>query len=509
MTSPANRALSLPEHLTKVFTAEADRAALVFPEAQYSYREILEGIQRAAGWYHRKGVRPGDRIAIQMVPTVESILHYLASLFYGTILVPLNPRYTAEETRYFLEDADARLFLCQKAGASPGHPARWKAFLRSPGRDLPECEQEELDVAFFSGKSPSTVVTERSRDEIALLCYTSGTTGKPKGAMITQGNLSTMAASLHEAWEWSRHDVLLHTLPLFHVHGLLVALQGALYAGARTVLLPRFNPGEVLDRLGRKTITVFMGVPTLYRRLVSIDRSHEPSLGNMRLFVSGSAPLAPEVFHAFRARFGHTVLERYGMTEAGMVLSNPLDGDRRPGSVGSPLPGVSVRIVDPETNADVSCGETGELLIRSGSVCKGYWNRPEATKQAFTDEGWLRSGDMARQDADGYITLVGRRKELIITGGFNVYPKEVENVLERHPAVGEAAVFGMPDSDLGEQVCAAVVPEGTVGLTEEELIRFCKGSLTSYKCPRTIRFLDDLPRNPMGKVVKEQLKSNT
>ncbi len=189
-----------------------------------------------------------------------------------------------------------------------------------------------------------------------------------------------------------------------------------------------------------------------------------------------------------------------------MVLSNPLVGDRRPGSVGSPLPGVSVRIVDPKTNADVSSGETGELLIRSGSVCKGYWNLPEATEQAFTGEGWLRSGDMAREDADGYITLVGRRKELIITGGFNVYPKEVENVLERHPGVGEAAVFGMQDSDLGERVCAAVIPEGTETPTEEDLIRFCKASLTSYKCPRTIRFMDDLPRNPMGKVVKERLK---
>jgi malonyl-CoA/methylmalonyl-CoA synthetase len=506
MSAPAGKALSLPEHLTKVFTAEGDRIALVFPEAQYRYREILEGTRRVAAWYHRKGLRPGDRIAVHMVPTVESVLHYLASLFYGTVLVPLNPRYTEEETRYFLEDADARLFLYWKTGASPGHPAGWKALFRSPGEDRQACQQANLDAVFFEKQPYFTIEDRRNPDEIALLCYTSGTTGKPKGAMITQGNLAAMAASLHEAWGWSERDVLLHTLPLFHVHGLLVALQGALYAGARTEILPRFDPGEVLDRLGRRTVTVFMGVPTLYRRLVSTDRPNEPCLDNMRLFVSGSAPLAPEVFHAFRARFGHTVLERYGMTEAGMVLSNPLDGDRRPGSVGFPLPGVSVRIVDPKTNADVSSDETGELLIRSESVCKGYWNRPEATKQAFTGEGWLRSGDMAREDAGGYITLVGRLKELIITGGFNVYPKEVENVLERHPAVGEAAVFGMPNSDLGEQVCAAVVPKGTQRPSEEDLIRFCKVSLTSYKCPRTIRFLDDLPRSPMGKVVKERLK---
>jgi malonyl-CoA/methylmalonyl-CoA synthetase len=226
----------------------------------------------------------------------------------------------------------------------------------------------------------------------------------------------------------------------------------------------------------------------------------------VRLFISGSAPLASEVFHAFRNRFGHTVLERYGMTEAGMVLSNPLDGDRRPGSVGLPLPGVSVRLVDPETNEEVSSGQVGELLIRSGSVCKGYWRRPEATKEAFTRDGWLRSGDMARQDEDGYFTLVARRKEIIISGGFNVYPKEVETVLERHPGVSEAAVFGVPDRDLGEQVQAAIVRAGNETITEEDLIRFCKTSLTSYKCPRKIRFLEDLPRNPMGKVVKEMLR---
>jgi len=216
--------------------------------------------------------------------------------------------------------------------------------------------------------------------------------------------------------------------------------------------------------------------------------------------------LPPDLFHAFRERFGHTLLERYGMTEAGMVLSNPLEGERRPGSVGLPLPGVSVRVVDPETCADVPGGETGELLIRSGSVCRGYWKRPDATAEAFTDQGWLRSGDMARQDEQGYFTLVARRKEIVITGGFNVYPKEVENVLERHPAVSEAAVFGMPDRDLGERVCAAVVPRGTETPNEEDLISFCKTFLTSYKCPRSIRFLDDLPRNPMGKVVKERLK---
>jgi malonyl-CoA/methylmalonyl-CoA synthetase len=324
--------------------------------------------------------------------------------------------------------------------------------------------------------------------------------------MITQANLSAMAASLHEAWGWTDRDVLLHALPLFHVHGLFVALQGALYAGARAVLLPSFEPERVLERLSQGDCTIFMGVPTMYHRLLSASLPEGHSLSHMRLFVSGSAPLSPEVFEGFQSRFGHTILERYGMTEAGMVLSNPLEGERRPGSVGFPLPGVSVRIVDPETDADVTPGEAGELLIHSGGVCKGYWKRPDASREAFTTGGWLRSGDMARQDEEGYFYLVGRSKEIIICGGFNVYPKEVENVLERHPGVSEAAVFGMPHTDLGEQVCAVVVPAGTESLSEEGLIRFAKDSLASYKCPRAVHILDTLPRNPMGKVVKEELK---
>ena len=368
MKAPDTQRISLPEHLAKVFNSQRDRSALVFPEAHYSYGDILEGALRTAGWYRRQGVRPGDRIAIHMVSGLDSILCYLASLFYGTILVPLNPRYTEEETLYFLEDAEARLFLCRFGGTSSGKPGGWKVLLRSPGGGLRETETGEFLSSILGDSPPCGANAPKGPDETALLCYTSGTTGRPKGAMITHGNLASMAASLHEAWGWSTRDILLHALPLFHVHGLLVALQGALYAGARTVLLPGFEAQEILDRLRRERATLFMGVPTMYRRLVSLDDSVAPSLSDIRLFVSGSAPLAPEVFHAFRARFGHTVLERYGMTEAGMVLSNPLDGDRRPGSVGLPLPGVSVRIVDPETGEDVSSGEAGELLIRSGSV---------------------------------------------------------------------------------------------------------------------------------------------
>jgi len=497
----------LPEHLFEVFSARRDRVALDLPKALYRYRDLLEGIERTVGWFQQHDLRPGDRICVHMAPAIESVLCCLASLFYGTILVPLNPRYTGEETRYFLDDAGARLFLCQTGGPGSRQEPGWKVLLRSDQGTLREAVQDGSLMAALQGSPPSRIAPRRNPDEVGALCYTSGTTGKPKGAMITQANLSAMAGSLHEAWGWSDRDVLLHALPLFHVHGLFVALQGALYAGARAVLLPSFEPEGVLERLSRGDCTLFMGVPTMYHRLLSASLLQGHSLSHVRLFVSGSAPLSPEVFHGFRSRVGHTILERYGMTEAGMVLSNPLEGERRPGSVGFPLPGVSVRIVDPETESDVTPGETGELLIRSGSVCKGYWKRPDASREAFTAGGWLRSGDLARQDKDGYFYLVGRRKEIIISGGFNVYPKEVENVLERHPGVREAAVFGMPHSDLGEQVFAAVVPEGTEALTEEGLIRFTKEFLASYKCPRKFHFLDALPRNPMGKVVKEALKT--
>jgi malonyl-CoA/methylmalonyl-CoA synthetase len=507
MNTPFQQTLCLTEHLLDVFLTRKDRVALDFPKAQYRYGDLREGIERTVGWFRKQGLRPGDRICVHMVPTPESVLCYLASLFYGAILVPLNPRYTGEETRYFLDDTESRLFLGQTGSPTSAQPPAWKVLLRSEGGTLREAVQDGSLLAALEDSPPSRIAPRRNPDEVAALCYTSGTTGKPKGAVITQVNLSAMAASLHEAWGWTDRDVLLHALPLFHVHGLFVALQGALFAGARAVLLPSFEAEGVLERLSQGDCTLFMGVPTMYHRLLSASLSQGCSLSHMRLFVSGSAPLSPEVFKGFQSQVGHTILERYGMTEAGMVLSNPLEGERRPGSVGFPLPGVSVRIVDSETGAEVTPGETGELIIRSRSVCKGYWKRSDASREAFTAGGWLRSGDLARQHEDGYFYLVGRSKEIIISGGFNVYPKEVEDVLARHPGVRESAVFGMPHTDLGEQVCAAVVAEGKEALTEEGLIRFAKDLLASYKCPRRVHFLEALPRNPMGKVVKETLKT--
>lgn len=500
----------LPDHFTKIFSSLRDRTALTMNECELTYRELDEGVRKTVGWLQHRGIRPGDRIAVHMTCLPETVFLYLANLFLGTVLVPLNPRYTDREIRYFLEDSGSILFFRRVEKNEPGAEGEWHILQISETHSPPNGEYRLLEkvksfLTLLEGVPHGPYTSDPEPDQAALLCYTSGTTGKPKAAVITQENLAALCSSLYEAWGWNERDVLLHALPLFHVHGLLVALQGALYAGARTVLLPRFDPSAVLQRLAQDEGTLFMGVPTMYNRLLSSCPAQGVQLPCMRLFVSGSAPLSVETFKTFEQRFGHTILERYGMTEAGMVLSNPLHGVRKPGSVGFPLPGVSIRIVDPDTNRDVEPGSTGELLIRSPSVCKGYWRRSDKDPETFLPGGWLRSGDLARQDEEGFIHLAGRKKELVITGGFNVYPREVEEALEQHPAVREAAVFGLPDEDLGERVWAAVVPEKKGAVNEAELIRFCKSLLTSYKCPRGIRFMERLPRNTMGKIVKADL----
>ncbi len=337
----------------------------------------------------------------------------------------------------------------------------------------------------------------------AAILYTSGTTGRPKGAMLTHRNLAANADALHEAWGWDASDILVHALPLFHIHGLFVAVNGVLRAGASMIFLPRFDPELVIDALPRATI--FMGVPTMYHRLAEHPRLTTDLCQRMRLFVSGSAPLSVPDFMAFRERSGHTILERYGMTETGMNISNPLRGPRKPGSVGLPLPGVQVRLVDPETNADVSQGEVGEIWLRGPNIFAGYFGAPEKTAESFT-EGWFRTGDLAMQDADGYYFIVGRLKDMVISGGLNVYPAEVENVLDAIPGVEESAVIGLPDADFGERVAAAIVRRAGAQLTEDRVIAEARAHLASYKCPKTVAFLDALPRNAMGKVEKNRLR---
>jgi malonyl-CoA/methylmalonyl-CoA synthetase len=338
------------------------------------------------------------------------------------------------------------------------------------------------------------------------MIYTSGTTGRPKGAELTYGNLTANLNSLHEAWGWCDDDVILHVLPIFHVHGLIVALHGALNAGATAVLHPRFDVEETLQTLQEYPCTVFMAVPTIHRRLLEVPNGCEYDLSHMRLLTSGSDRLPDDVFTAYRETFGHTLLERYGMSETGMLISNPLHGERRVGSVGLPLPGVEVRIVDTITGDLLGDYKVGDVQVRGDNVCKGYWRQPQKTAAAFTEDGWLRTGDLGIRERDGYYTLKGRSKDLVISGGYNIYPPEVELVLMEHPAVQDCAVVGCPDEVWGEQVTAVVIPRFGSDISEQMIIDHCQSHLIKYKVPRRVMFVDSFPANALGKVQKARLR---
>ena len=345
-----------------------------------------------------------------------------------------------------------------------------------------------------------------SSDDTAVIIYTSGTTGRPKGAEITHGNLTSNLEALHEAWGWNPEDVLLHVLPIFHVHGLFVAMHGALHAGAAILLMREFDAKRTLDMMAGGQCSVFMAVPTIHQRLLDAAADRQYDLSGMRLITSGSDRLPDEVYSGFKKTFGYALLERYGMTETGMNCSNPLNGERRLGSVGLPLSGVQVRVVHPETDQLLPPGEIGEVQLRGPNVFKGYWNQQQKTAEAFTDDGWFKTGDLGFRELDGYLTLCGRSKDLIISGGLNIYPPEVERVLAEHPDVAACAVIGCPDREWGERVTAVVVLNETGSASPDDLIRFCRARLAPYKSPKSIVFRKDLPRNAMGKVQKADLR---
>ena len=502
---------SFTDHLKGVMEAVAARTALEFPQRSYTYRELALEVQRALGLFSAMNIEAGDRVATALETSPEAVVFHLASLFSGSIHVPINPRYTEPEIGYILDDTRARLFVRHGPACGPaGSGQRAVEILerteegRYEVRSRAACLEGLLDRVGPAG----TLAPDRRDTDVALICFTSGTTGRPKGAMLTYGNLFAGSRCLWAAWGWRSDDVLLHALPLFHIHGLLVALHGALFAGAKAILEPGFDAARILGRLARGEATIFMGVPTMYNRMVAVPDPEAYRLETVRLLTSGSAPLSAETFRAFQRLYGHTVLERYGMTETGIVLSNPLEAERRPGSVGMPLSGVEVRLVDPEGRGPVPEGVPGEILVRGPTVFKGYWQRDEETHASFKEGGWFRTGDLARQDRDGYFYLVGRRKELIITGGFNVYPREVEEVLLGHEAVEEAAVMGEPDPDLGERVVAAVAcKQGGSGVSSHALLAYCRERLAGYKCPRQVYILSSLPKNEMGKVCKDRVRS--
>ena len=486
-----------------------DKVALEFidpPFQRITYLELEGLVQHTVSYLHSLGVQPGNRIALQLPKCLEFILLQLATIELGAISLPLNLAYPPYEINYFLSDSGARLFFALESAR-----ARLKPML-SELQELEVCiflnlEQPDQFLSLISNyRLPIPRSPICKPDDTAVIIYTSGTTGRPKGAEITHGNLTANLEGLHAAWGWRTDDILLHVLPIFHVHGLFVALYGALHAGATTLLMREFDAHRTLQTLVERKCTVFMAVPTIHKRLLSVADAKLFDLSHVRLITSGSDRLPDEVFKSFKQTYGYTLLERYGMTETGMNLSNPLNGERRMGSVGLPLPGVEARVVDPETVKELPNGEIGEIQLRGLNVFKGYWRQPEKTAEAFTSDGWFCTGDLGFRQPDGYFTLCGRSKDLIISGGLNIYPPEVERVLNEHPAVEASAVIGCPDLEWGERVVAVVVLTHNQVVSSEDLIRFCRQHLASYKSPKTIVLKEELPRNAMGKVLKAELK---
>lgn len=444
------------------------------------------------------GAAPGDRIALQVEKSPEALAVVAACAQAGFIVLPLNPAYTAPETAYFVQDSGARLFIIDPARVDEMAEASGSATvvtLSGDGRGtLVDAAQDQ----------PATFQTvPRRADDLAAFLYTSGTTGRSKGAMLSQSNLISNAETLADHWRFTDTDVLLHALPIFHTHGLFVAMNVTLIAGGAMILLAKFDVGEMLTQMPRAT--AMMGVPTFYTRLLDDPRFDRDLAGHMRLFISGSAPLLAETHHAFEDRTGHRILERYGMTETNMNTSNPYTGDRRAGTVGLPLPGVELRIVDGE--APVEIGETGAIEVRGPNVFQGYWNMPEKTAEELGADGWFKTGDLGMQDADGYVSIVGRAKDLIISGGFNIYPKELESLLDDQPGVLESAVIGVPHADFGEAPVALLVPRADQSPDLSAITADLRAKLARYKQPARLIVVSELPRNTMGKVQKAALRA--
>ena len=467
----------------------------------YRYRDILAATSRFANALKASGVKPGDRVAAQVEKSPEALFLFLACLRAGAAYLPLNTAYTEAELEYFLRDSEPSVFVCR-----PGMSEAASLCERSgaPALFTLGTEDDGTLPALAGGQRDVFEDVPRSAGDLAAILYTSGTTGRSKGAMLSHGNLTSNAAALVEAWRFTSDDVLLHALPIFHAHGLFVATNVVLMTGASMICIPKFDPNEVFRLLPRST--TMMGVPTFYVRLLDDARLTHEAAAHIRLFISGSAPLLSETHRSFLERTGHSILERYGMTETGMNTSNPYEGDRVPGTVGLPLPGVEVRIANPETGEILGREEIGMIELRGPNVFESYWRMPEKTKAEFRDDGFFITGDLGKIDARGYVHIVGRGKDLIISGGFNVYPKEVESEIDALPGVAESAVIGVPHPDFGEGVMAVVVLAKNNDLQEKDVIETLRSRLANYKLPKRVFFVDDLPRNAMGKVQKNLLR---
>jgi malonyl-CoA/methylmalonyl-CoA synthetase len=499
-TSGGQTTEARPASIAEAFTRNAQRTpeklCLRFEGEDWSYGRLRGRAGAFAAALASWGLEPGDRVALFLGNHPDFLAAYLGTYLAGGVVVPVNKNYRRAELRHIFDDAGVRLCVTDAEG---------RPELERVRGDLPDLERvvergEDLDT--FLGDGGDREPAMPRGEDLALIGYTSGTTGRSKGAMLLHRNLLANAEAICSAWRWTAEDHLLLTLPLFHSHGLMVGAHGTLLTGASAELRRAFDAADVYDALLTGSFTMFFGVPTMYTRLLreAEGRSERPK--PLRLYVSGSAPLSPQAFERFEEEFGQRILERYGMTETGMNLTNPYDGERRPGTVGMPFPGQEARVVDLETR-EVS--SAGEIEVRGPHVFAGYWEQPEATAESFDDEGWFRTGDLGSVSEDGYFQISGRKKELIITGGYNVYPREIEELLEDCPGVAEVAVVGLPDPDFGEKVVAAVVRDDPT-LTAEKVVGFCREVLAGYKKPRQVAFVDALPRNALGKVLKHEVR---
>jgi malonyl-CoA/methylmalonyl-CoA synthetase len=497
---------AFPSDLDQTAVETADGAAAPL---RYSWRDLERASAMLANLIESLDLPPASRIAVQVEKSVEAMLLYLATLRAGHVFLPLNTAYQSGEIQYFIENAEPAVVVCSPANFGWVSKIAFNAGTRHVFTLGDDRSGTLLQRAAHQSDQHQPAL--RGDDDLAAILYTSGTTGRSKGAMLTHGNLRSNALVLRDYWDWQPGDVLLHALPIFHVHGLFVAIHGALINGSKMIWLSKFDPRLAVSRL--RDATVFMGVPTLYVRMLAEPSLTAAQASHMRLFISGSAPLLIETFHEWKARTGHTILERYGMSETIMLTSNPCGPDarhagateRRGGTVGFPLPGVSLRVVD-EAGQAVASSEVGGIQVQGPNVFKGYWRMPEKTAEEFTADGFFKTGDVGRIDERGYVTIVGRSKDLIISGGYNVYPAEIEGFLNELPGVAESAVVGVPHADFGEVGVAVIVARAGAQPDPHQLLSTLKQQLANFKIPKRCFVVPDLPRNTMGKVQKNLLR---
>jgi len=497
MGASENGPASIAEALVRNAENAPEKLCLRFEGAGIPYQGMRERAEGFAAGLTAWGLRPGERVALFLGNHPDLLAAYVGTHLAGGVVVPVNTQYRRGELRHIFGDAGVRLCLTDEER---------KPELERTREDLPELEtviEAGPELEAFLGQTHSPEMPRG--EDLAVIAYTSGTTGRSKGAMLLHRNLIANARAVCEAWRWTGEDMLFLALPLFHTHGLMVGAHGTFLIGAGAELHRKFDAAAAYDALLEGRVTMFFGVPTMYTRLLREAEGRDKRPRPIRLYVSGSAPLSPQAFHEFEELFRERILERYGMTETVMNLTNPYEGERRPGTVGKPFPGQEARVVDVETREPLADGEIGEIEVRGPNVFPGYWNRPEVSEESFDEEGWFATGDLGSVGEDGYFTISGRAKDLIISGGYNVYPREVEEVIEACPGVSEVVVVGLPDPEFGERVVAVVVTADP-GLTAEKVTSFCREDLAGYKKPREVVFVDDLPRNALGKVLKHKVR---